>query len=302
MSGLKLPDTPTDKIKLADWLEIKAIISPDQNASIGDLERALKISSVLESNSNQDEAIEQKCLEVISELEERALAACDSYPYIIEGGTLELKEGLEKYSAYVFCLCLSYFRWSTKRFKEIDINPWHLFEELSAIAAAKYLDGHVFILGTSRRNRKKYKNAFKEAVNQLCKLIGEGNGYREQPSQSTKDDKVDLIAWKDFRDMRTSKLIMFGQCAGGNNWTMKLTDLDPHAFWSQWIVEGSVSPHLRSFYIPHRVHRNKWDHHARRAHIMFDRCRIAYWAFLDNATIIKDKRYRKWYKHILKTA
>ena len=129
---------------------------------------------------------------------------------------------------------------------------------------------------------------------------GRGNGFREQDTLARKDDRVNIVAWKEFHDRNTSKLIMFGQCAGGaEDWKEKVTDLKPDAFWGQWVRDANVSPHLRSFYIPHRVDRKHWDFHARYAGIMFDRCRIAYWAFRDNATVLRDPRYGRWYQFVL---
>ena len=171
MPELPLPDEATNELKLADWLEIYALLSPDENSSRGDLDRALRLSSVLESRGMG--AIEAKCVTVFSELEDRARAAEDAYPFTINGATLQLKPGKDTYAAYLFCLCLSYFRWSTLRSREIDINPWLLFEELCAIAAAQYVGGEVVNFGTSRGSTKSGLNSFREAINNLCMRVGE---------------------------------------------------------------------------------------------------------------------------------
>lgn len=298
MPKLPLPDEATNELKLADWLEIYALLSRDGNSSRGDLESALTTASVLESGGRA--AVEEKCLVVFNELEERMLAAGDAYPFKIQGAKLALKPNKETYSAYLFCLCLSYFQWSTKRSREVNVNPWLLFEELSAIAAAQYINGNVIPFGTSRTGTRKAMKGFREAVNTICLEVGEGVGFRPQSTLDKKDDKVDLIAWKAFDDRKTSKLIMFGQCAGGDSWKGKVSELNPEAFWDQWIEVSPVSPLVKSFYVPHRIHKDHWDYNARYGGIIFDRCRIAYWAFKNNKSIVRDARYRRWYKFILR--
>ncbi len=297
MSSLALPYEATDKLKLADWLEICAHIAADGNSSSGDLESALKTASVFESKSE----IEQICLGVFSELEQRALAAGNSYPFEIDGSVLSLKSNPDEFLAYNFCLFLSYFRWSTKRNSEISINPWLLFEELAHIAAMQYINGEGIRFGTSRGVGKAEKAAFEQAITDLSQKMGEGKGFKKQKILARKDDKVDLIVWKNFEDKKTSKIVMFGQCAAGDDWTGKVSELQPSAFWRQWMLESRVSPHLRSFYIPHRIEPDEWDFYARKADILFDRCRVAYWAFRDNSAILANANYRKWYLYSLKT-
>lgn len=158
MSRLQLPRSPTDVLKLADWLEVLALISADENSSKGDLEEALRASSVLErsSSENTDELIEKKCIDVFSEIEQRILSSGAAYPYQLEGGVLQLTPDRAKSHPYLFCLCLSYFDWSTPgSAKKAGIDPRLLFEELCSVAAAHYTSGESMTFGTSRGNSKK---------------------------------------------------------------------------------------------------------------------------------------------------
>ena len=55
--------------------------------------------------------------------------------------------------------------------------------------------------------------------------------------------------------------------------------LDPKVFWDQWMQYSLVSPTpIKSYFVPHRIERKKWEFVARKAGIIFDRCRIAFWA------------------------
>ena len=283
---LELPtNDPTNSIKLADWLELYAMISGDSDSSRGDLEGALRVASFTEISDN--EAIERKILEVFYELEERASSAGIGYPFQLDGGLLRLKSSWKDYPVYSFCLSLSYFGLTKTQ------NGPSLFEKISCYAAKKYLNGNAIGFGFPRTE---LPPGFSEAINELCNLIGEGRGFFEQPMLDKKDDKLDLVAWVDFIDKLPSKLIMFGQCAAGNNWEEKLAELQPDAFWNQWMREGPVSPLVRSFFIPHRIERDKWNFTGRNAGIVFDRCRIAYWAHQIDQDF---SQYTKWVSDLL---
>jgi hypothetical protein len=269
-----VPDLPyddlTDPLRLADWLELYAMASPDSNSSRGDLDSALHTASHSELGS--DAEIEQKILEVFGEFEQRAKAAREAYPFDIDfRGILRLKAGgWEAFPVYTFCLCLSYYP-----LRETQIGP-RIFEQVSCLAARGYLRGRAVGFGSPR---VALPSSFADAVTELCKLIGEGGGYLEQPSLGRQDDTLDLVAWKDFEDKRPSKVLMFGQCGAGRNWSEKLGELQPNPFWKQWMRVGSVSPTpIKSFFTPYRVGQRLWELHARKAGILFDRCRIAYWA------------------------
>jgi hypothetical protein len=268
---LSLPyDDLTDPVRLADWLEFRALLSPDNNSSRGDLDSALRTASIQELD--RDDTVEQKGLEVFAELQDRAQAGGHGYPFeTADLGVLQLKPGgWHAFPTYVFCLCMSW-----RALKDTKRAP-RLFQKVSCQAAANYLQGRALGFGSPRTELPR---RFTAAVTEVCRLIGEGRGYQPQPSLSRKDDTLDLVAWKEFADEKPSKVMMFGQCGAGRNWTEKLGELQPDAFWRQWMLEGSVSPlPIKSFFTPYRVRRCLWDHCARQAGILFDRCRIAYWA------------------------
>lgn len=266
----------TDPLRLADWLELYALTSPDHNSSRGDLESALRTAALAELSHS--EAIEQKILEVLDELEQRVSAARQAYPFDLDDrGVLRLRSKTwEDYPAYTFCLCLSYFHVNGSS------SPTRLFEQVSCVAAKGYLGGDAIRFGSPRTE---LPSAFPAAVTEMCNRIGEGLGFREQSSLRRQDDGLDLVAWKDFIDERPSKILLFGQCASGRNWEDKLGDLQPKAFCGQWLMEQPISPiPVKSFFIPHRVERRKWAWVARNAGILFDRCRIAFWAHQEGAS------------------
>ena len=107
--------------------------------------------------------------------------------------------------------------------------------------------------------------------------MGEGRGPR--PSETLRDQmdaKLDVVAWKDFADGRPGKLILFGQCATGDDWRDKIGELPATAKWcDSWLVRVPVVDPLRVFFVPHRIPAKRWDHANRYGGVFFDRCRIA---------------------------
>lgn len=261
-------DDLTDALRLADWLELYALLSPDKNSSRGDLESALRTASLHELD--EFEEIETKILDVFTEIEQRAKSAGDGYPFEFDyQGILSLrKHNWECFAEYVFCLCLSYLPLSNTR------SAPKLFEAVSRIALERYLAGRSVGFGAPRHDMP---SSFEDAMKDLCGRMGEGE-FRLQSTLNRQDDTVDLIAWKDFADGHPSKVMIFGQCGAGRNWNEKLGDLQPEEWLRQWIT-GFVSPiPLKSFFTPYRIDPDRWDFYARKAGILFDRCRIAYWA------------------------
>jgi hypothetical protein len=227
-------------------------------------------------------------------MEHRAKSAVAAYPFEINGAVVRLRGSAAEFPAYIFCLLLSYF--GRKSIAKDSINPWLLFEDLCCLAAQQYVQGEVLKFGAGARAKA---TSFRQAVDELCAKLGEGQQFRKQATLKRKDDKVDLVVWREFADNAPSKLVMFGQCAAGDNWRDKVSELRPEPFWLQWMLESRISPHLRSFYVPHRIPRDEWDYYARRADILFDRCRIAYLASERPEAIRAEPRYFRWCRTIL---
>lgn len=268
---LPLPSAPTDSIRLADWLELHALASPDRNVSRGDLERVLIQASIFDAQGLQ--ALEQKLLEVFAELEQRATAAGPAYPFSVEGPVLQARRSWLARSSYVFCLCLSYFGWAHVAGE--DVYPRRMFEALCRHAAGEYLHGSAVRFG-SPRTPPEMPRSFREAVDALCQAhVREGDGFRGQSYGWRKDYGLDVVAWRDCRDRLPGKLLLFGACASGADWEDKIYELRPDEFCQQWMVQVPVSPFIKAFFVPHRIEARRWETTSRLAGIVFDRCRIS---------------------------
>ena len=269
---LTLPHPVTNDLRLADWLELMAVLSADKNSSTGDLERILKRSALFEAADS--ETIERKCLAVFSELEGRAIAAADGYPFsLAPSGVLQMRADLNSFPTYMLCLCLSFWKW--RQPKGGKIFPRRLFENISRVAAINYLGGEGVRFASPRTSLSK---SFAEAVDELCASLGEGEGFYKQKTGAAKDDTLDVVAWKAFPDGRFGKLILFGQCASGAEQDSKRAELQPAEFCDQWFMRAPTVCMVKAFFIPHRLARDEWEKTTRKAGIVFDRCRLARWA------------------------
>jgi hypothetical protein len=175
-------------------------------------------------------------------------------------------------------------------------NPQKMFEHLSTVAARNYIGGNALRFGAPRDTMP---SSFKEAVDHLCRALGEGSGSRGGPTSGAKDDGLDLVAWRSFPDTLPGKVILFGQCAAGGDAFDKTGELKPHAFCDQWMRTHPVSGVIRAFFVPHRVEPQHWEKHNRDAGIIFDRCRVAYWVHR-NDTLPDATIYSAWARQALK--
>ena len=275
------PVTATsDATELADWFEARTLETADQNVAIQDLVRLIhrggSASDVDEDRRLVSDREESAAEDAFNELQYRAVACGgDPYPFDIRSDYVQLRDTSEG-SVYLFLLLLSIYG---KDAGPAEIEAEKLFEELCAAAIRSYFGGEAlgaraYLFGFPRRLTP---TGFASAVDDLCLNMREGIGNRQRPdSADQKDAKLDVVAWRDFPDLAPGKLIGFGQCATGRNWTEKLTDLQPQDFCTLWMADRPAVWPIRAFFTPFRVPQRKWATYSVRAGILFDRCRIAY--------------------------
>lgn len=267
------PKKPTDPIELADWMEINALIAPDGDFSREDSDSAIR-TAALYPPAEEDREVEALMLDVFREIDFRASAAKEAYPFEVRYPVIKCKDNWKNMPAYVFCLCLSVFGEKTK-IKGSYPRRW--FEHISRDAVRNYIGGEAIRLASPRHPQEIPSN-FAKAVQFLCiEKLFEGGGYKNGGRSSRKDDAVDIVAWKHFPDRSCGKLVIFGNCATGVDWhDTKLTELTSGPFCEEWMSEMPPSRILSSIFIPYRCESMIFKASARRAGIIFDRCRIAY--------------------------
>ncbi len=220
----------------ADWLELRALEAADRNCSIQDLVQVIRRTGTIEAIEPDDEPEDPQdrgaektqvvAEDAFAEIEDRH-ASCGgdrgTYPYRLRPQYIELRAKPKK-SLYLFLLLLSRFG---KDAGPNGTDGAKLFELISLHAAATYFGGAACGVGSYHFGapRRSTPRSFVDALNEMCSQMGEGQGCRvDRPNVSDqKDAKLDLTVWRPFRDNRPGKLMGFGQCATGNNWTDKLT-------------------------------------------------------------------------------
>ncbi|HEY3970214.1 MAG TPA: hypothetical protein VGL79_02340 [Solirubrobacteraceae bacterium] len=275
----------------ADWLELRALLADDRNSSLTDLVRAIRPTGTIEAvideqlgNENAspaelsdpgDDMSETVADSASSELDDRELACGGAYPFTRGPQHLQaLPEAVR--SVYVFLLLLS----TDGVLSSPDgLSAPELFEDIATVAAGSFFGGsadhvHVYQFGFPRRRTLK---GFKPAIDDLCTQLGEGGAARDRPNQRhQKDAKLDIVVWRSFPDGRTGKLVAFGQCAAGADWTTKVSELQPRAFTNSWMSEPLGIEPTRMFFCPFRVERDTWPTTVMASGLLFDRCRIAH--------------------------
>jgi hypothetical protein len=314
MKGLFItPSWLAGRVRLADHAELLALKSARKTVSAEDL-----IASFDRREDEDEDKFERPVEEAFEELSDRITHlgnARSKYPFELEEKELRLCEGALRTDEgwiYLFLLLATGLNMRDDR-KHAGMDGAELFEMLSSEVALRYLGGrddsrarrHIF--GTSRFNwegtdQKTLEDLpeFGSSINHLCSLIGEGSSYRPKTSGRVyaRDDKLDVVVWRDFSDGRSSKLIGFGQCKTGTNWGHELPRLRPEAFSRRWFDTAPCSPIVKMFFLTDRI-AGDLTHHAYEAGIIFDRCRIIDYADKLPKSLLAN--CSSWTKSVLKS-
>lgn len=304
MVSLEVPPAASDPTVLADWLELTAAASPGAIRSQQDLIAALGRTGSIDAVPFP-EGIDDEPLDELVELEDETLepiaeAAFDllawregylgeHYPFSVDS---VLRAGAEaQASPYLFLTALTHFGPTYKPAPESGAS---LFERVSRTALVEYLGGlervRSYDFGFPRREGPK---AFRDALNDLCRAMGEGLGCKVSRAKTddVKDAKLDLVAWVPFEDGRRNQLSVFGQCAAGTDWDDKLNELQPVEFCNIWLKENPAIGPVLAFFVPRQVEESLWFK-VRYGRIFFDRLRIA--RFLERLDAELAERCAAW--------
>ena len=302
MIDTRNPPSPTEAPEYhADFLELSVFRSESRSISIHEYIRDLKIANADETLADsEDDELPDEDLDQSEPLAEAAFDELDDrnqscgnganrYPFEIASNSLKLcADGQD--SVYTFLALLS---WFGKDAGPAGLNGEKLFEEVCARVAAAYLGGPApqvkwKVFGFPRRVEPKgFKAALDALCNELCEGVGHHKARPKLPHE--KDAKLDVVAWREFDDRRQGKLIIFGQCATGNDWVGKVTELPQTVDWcTTWMADRPGVWPVRSFFVPHRIERTSWFDTCVKGGILHDRCRIASLSFGINGKLKAD--------------
>ena len=232
------------------------------------------VASWAVTDSKVDDAVGS----LADEIERRASLMGDAYPFVKDGNTLTYRRSCSL--AYEMCLAIC-------NAPSIVEKPYNAlppaFERLCRDVVTCFLGGGATSLrtgwpidGEPERTAK-----FKSVVDKIHAATQEwvwrpGPGMPADPShKDVKDLGIDFAVWKLLPDKRKGVLFLLGQCACGDDWTDKFSDLDITAIEADWFGYFSVATPMRLFCVPRHIpNATYFDEVNRKAGLTLDRARI----------------------------
>lgn len=260
-----------DRIALsADWVELAALRSPRGAASSADLvrSRAALVENEHErvvlgfDNGQGEEELEEEILEstaeewvsdVREELAIRIQTLGESYPFQIrstgQAWRLTLVEAPTRHDhlLYICCLLVTARRYGlvVRQLSEMD----KVIQIVAYLVAGKIVQGDSFWFGYPRPD----STTMRAAVEKLLEQMGFESPAIVPPMWSIgaeNDGGVDIVAWKNFGDGLSSRLVVYGQVASGKNWEGKPVSNDVEATFKHWLGDYGQRYYLPAMFIP----------------------------------------------------
>ncbi len=275
----KFPTTKDDVSDIADSYECNCLLSKDRHTPYHQVFRAASIADdELKTDGiddEDDEFIGEKLNEVCIEINRRKQACDGKYPFTLEnrGCSLMLDLPDNDWTTITYAYLLFATRLNMKKDRvQAGVDGALLFEKLSAKVAQVYWGERAesIVFGTASGG------SFKVKVEDLCKSIGEGKGFKNNniAEPKEKDGKLDIVVWKKFKDGNTGKLIGFGQCKTGTEWIETISQLDAEKFCDKWFNEIPPVKPVRMFFVADSFPIREWHTKSTDAGLVFDRFRI----------------------------
>jgi hypothetical protein len=312
---LGLPSIKEDDalVRMADWVELTALLNANKTASKEDLKKALlrepdpSEDGTFQTRRSTDERIEATVSDVFKELEDRVLACGNSdpqkpsYPFLLDKTrsvlTMRLNDIDSSNLLYLFLLAITRSDMSSKARVKEKVDPTKVFEQLCAdvlrcLWGGSSLHSNAMIFGTAR-SKIAHSEHFQANINQLSEYLQEGDGWKDgSQAPGGGDGGLDIVVWRRFQDKRHGGLVGFAQCKTGDNWTDHLTKLTPRTFLDKYMKTVLALDPLRLYLVPCRVSRHRWREYTLNGGLLLDRCRIVQYA--DNINAATQAACRKW--------
>ncbi len=300
---------PANVSRIADFAEIECLYRADGNVSVLDIVRIM----MREDDSSSEDNVEQNVAEAFDELADRA-SHCGSddgrYPYRVlpHGRLLQLRprpgdSRVPSGKLYIYLLLATRMNMKSERTQDGE-DATVLFEHLCSEVAVRFWGGpernvRARVFGTGRQTEDLKDDdgldggSFERAVNDLCRELQEGHGFRNPDASQirARDGKLDVVVWRRFADNRPGQLIGFGQCKTGKHWPDDLMKLRPEGFCKKWMQRQPAVLPVRLYFVADRVV-SQWYERCADAGILFDRCRIV--EYSDNLSAGLTKRIASW--------
>lgn len=273
-----IPTRSASAEEWADYMEYMALKNRNKSGiSFLDQFRPAKVVSdeiLVDGIEDENERYYYKLDDIASELRRRITFGGDRYPFELinkDYGLRFISKNNTHHLIYRYLLLAT--RHNMKKSRVHDgIDGALLFEELCGVVAENYF-GHpvnVRIFGTSNTS----EGSFRARLQNVLDEIKEGGKIHTHNGYKPKDDKIDIILWKSFKDFKSSQLIAYAQCKTGTSWQDDLTSLNPVSFNSRWLPVQMVNMPLKIFFCTMYFPQETWQARAYDAGLIFDRFRI----------------------------
>lgn len=286
------PDADDSLVGLADWVEVKALLADDGNASQEDLARALE-----QAHSMKEEDAKTVANDVFKELLDRSDSCVPvpgkgqkwEYPFTLNASrsllSLRPKTGASTKAGllYKFLLVASRADMDAQR-RLKDLDPTALFEQLCADILLNFWGGRTDLSGAlvfgTARTKTESNQKFRANIDKLCATLKEGRGLKARAkAPGGGDGRLDVVVWRIFSDGRSGGLVGFGQCKTGIHWKDHLEKLVPRNFCRNYFEQPLILDPVRVYMVPHRVDGAAWNTHTGAGGLLLDRCRLVQYGY-----------------------
>lgn len=238
-------------MRCSDWAELQILYAGATSVSLESIRTEIDVEGMLDNSAQfntsdtPNEESEQLVANVVREIDRRAVHGGKGYPFRIRENRLELRPGAHRWTPYAFCLMVSdRDYWSSG-----DPSP-KMFEHIASKALQIYLHGSAILFGAPRDAPDQN---IRVALTNLAKRTGDRfiSIYPIKPTD--KDLGLDVVGWKDFADGETSKVLVYMQCATGEHWETKKSDLDlgTSGVWNH--IMAWTTPPVKALAVPYVV-------------------------------------------------
>lgn len=201
------------------------------------------------SDATKDNAVG----DIIETLKARSHLLGDAYPFKINKQSISLKAEHPNV-VYLYCLAVANSpNITTGEFVKLP----RLFERMAGEISINLLGSNANWMHTGWPRSQGLPPKFKDLVAEIKHHTFSKyewswkpqEGYADDDAKRIKDGGIDFLVWKDFSDSRDGRLFVAGQCACGNDWVNKFSDIQMKKLAS-WIHPTSWIPPVKLLAIP----------------------------------------------------
>ena len=288
MTALALPlDATTDRRidvdTAADYIELTAFFSGDDDARTSDLANAVSLASEEDLAEGQDEMEEETVSSAVYRIKERRRALEAAYPFKLDRGgsvlTCVFDEESFGHSTYILSLLLSHLRAVSPILAESDLHPSaeevprmrEYFQYAATVALAAEVQGQAWSFGFPRPD----KSGFLPKLEEVWQDLRDG-WVEPQPGAPArpKDDQIDVFAARTQGDRLPGFLLAAAQVATGKNASTKSLKGHLDAFKLRWFRTQPVTGFIPYMIVPFAIADDKFLDHVRTMGNVLHRLRL----------------------------